>query len=48
MVHSLLHLVNLDPNNGEFIDPSGIDIDSAGNVYVTDERNFRVQIFAPQ
>ena len=27
--------------------PSGIDIDSKGNVYITDERNYRVQIFSP-
>ena len=33
--------------NGEFNTPEGIDVDAAGNVYVADTLNNRVQVFAP-
>ncbi len=32
---------------GQFNLPIGIDVDSAGNIYVADARNYRVQKFAP-
>ena len=31
--------------DGQFDFPSGIDVDSSGNVYVTDESNHRIQKF---
>ncbi len=34
--------------NGEFNTPEGIDVDGAGNVYVADTLNNRVQVFAPE
>ena len=32
---------------GQFIDPIALDIDSKGNIFVTDQRNQRVQVFSP-
>jgi len=32
--------------DGEFIGPIGVDVDSAGNVYVADQNNHRIQKFA--
>jgi hypothetical protein len=32
---------------GEFNVPFCIEVDDAGNVYVTDLNNYRVQVFAP-
>ena len=33
--------------NGQFNTPAGIAIDSSGNLYVVDEGNNRIQVFAP-
>jgi sugar lactone lactonase YvrE len=32
---------------GQFIENHGIDIDSKGNIYVVDTRNYRIQKFSP-
>jgi DNA-binding beta-propeller fold protein YncE len=34
--------------DGQFDQPTGIAIDSSGNVYVVDRGNSRIQVFAPQ
>jgi len=36
----------LELGDGQFSSPTGIDVDSAGNVYVLDHGNFRIQKFA--
>src|SRR5436309_1064828 len=36
---------NASPQPGEFKDPSGVASDAAGNVYVADSSNFRIQKF---
>jgi tripartite motif-containing protein 71 len=33
--------------NGQFDNPTGIDLDSSNNVYVADSRNNRIQVFSP-
>jgi DNA-binding beta-propeller fold protein YncE len=33
--------------DGEFSGPDGIAVDTSGNVYVSDFRNDRVQVFSP-
>ena len=33
--------------NGQFIGSGGIAVDSAGNVFVTDGENNRIQVFSP-
>ena len=33
--------------DGQFNGPSGIAVDSSGNVYVADTNNYRIQVFAP-
>ena len=33
--------------DGEFDAPSGLDVDSAGNVFVADTLNDRIQVFEP-
>jgi tripartite motif-containing protein 71 len=35
-------------DNGQFEEPTGIALDSSGNVYVVDRGNSRIQVFAPQ
>ena len=34
--------------DGQFEEPTGIAIDSSGNVYVVDRGNSRIQVSAPQ
>jgi DNA-binding beta-propeller fold protein YncE len=34
-------------DEGQFIDPLGIALDTSGNVYVVDAGDSRVQVFAP-
>lgn len=41
----LLSVVDDGTGNGEFINARGIDIDSAGNIYVADGENARIQKF---
>ena len=33
--------------DGQFHSPSGVAVDSSGNVYVSDSTNNRVQVFGP-
>ncbi len=34
-------------SEGQFEEPTGIAVDSLGNVYVVDRGNSRIQVFAP-
>ena len=34
--------------HGKFVDPTGIDVDNEGNIYVVDGRSYSIQKFSPQ